>query len=122
MKRFLIMISLLLAILTLTAFAEETVTAPDGLLISPSPDAERRALLESLHKGIIPVTPDMTYDEFMGYMEVVDNSDERILTAKFDTFLHIIEAYYYGNMTAAEVFSRFTSKVDSVDINNMDEA
>ena len=122
MKRFLIMISLLLAILTLTAFAEETVTAPDGLLISPAPDAERRALLESLHKGIIPVTPDMTYDEFMGYMEVVDNSDERILTAKFDTFLRIIEAYYYGNMTAAEVFSRFTSKVDSVDINNMDEA
>lgn len=124
MKRFLIILSLLMAVLTLTAAADDLITspAPGNLLISPAPDEDRKALIESLHKGIIPITPDMTYDEFMSYMEVVDNSDNKILTAKFDTFLRVIEAYFYGNMTATEIFSRFTTKVDSVDINNMDEA
>lgn len=115
MKKFLIILSLLTAIFTLTAFAEDAVT-------SPAPDNEEKALIQSLHKGIIPITPELTYDQFLSYMEVVDNSDSRILTAKFDTFIRVIETYFYGNVSATEVFERFKSKVDSVDINNMDEA
>lgn len=114
MKKILIFVSLLLMVLTLTATA-------DGMLISPSPDEERKALIVSLHNGIIPVTPDMTYGEFLSYMEIIDESNNKQLTAKFDTFLRVIESYYYGNMTEAEVFDRFVNTVDSVNINNMDE-
>ena len=80
MKRFLIILSLLMAVLTLTAAADDLITspAPGNLLISPAPDEDRKALIESLHKSIIPITPDTTYDEFMSYMEVVDNSDGKI--------------------------------------------
>lgn len=124
MKKFLIILTLLTAIFTLTALAEDTVTspAPDGMLISPAPDDAEKALIQSLHKGIIPLTPELTYDQFLSYMEVVDNSDNRILTAKFDTFVRVIDTYFYGNVSATEIFERFKSKVDSVDINNMDEA
>lgn len=118
MKRIIISL-LLMALLCFTAVADELVTSP---LPEATEEEERQALIESLHKGIIPITPDMTYDEFMSYMQIIDESDNRMLTAKFDTFLRVIEAYHYGNMTFYDVFDRFVHTVDSVDINNMDEA
>ena len=115
MKKILIFIALLTVALSLTVSADDMIT-------STSPDDSQKALIESLHKGIIPITPDMTYDEFLSYMQVIDNSDNRILTAKFETFLYVIEAYFYNSMSVSEIFARFANTVDSVDINNMDEA
>ncbi len=123
MKRILIFISLLLLLAAINVAAEDSVivTAPDTEL-TESENTEWKALIESLHKGIIPITPDMTYDEFKDYMNVVDESEGKLKTAKFETFLYVIEYYYYGKVTVTEVFERFASSVDSVDINNMDEA
>lgn len=92
------------------------------VLADDAPLSSDRALLESLKKGIIPITPDTTYEDFMSLMQIVDESDEKFYTAKFETFVAIIEYYHYNNMTVNEIFAKFAAQVDSVDINNMDEA
>lgn len=118
MKRFL---TLALILTMLSGFASTALA--NGLLISPAPQkSEEQQLLESLHKGIIPITPDMTYDDFLVFMSIVDNSQDRLYTAKFETFVALIEYYHYGGLTADEIFSGFAQRVTQVDINNMEQA
>ncbi len=121
MRKFIITV-LILTILSVSAFATE------GLLIAPNPNAvemtpeaqAEREFLVSLHKGIIPITDDMTYEDFLDYMMIIDNSDARTYSSKFETFVSLIEYYYYGKLTQEDIFSRFASSVESVDINDME--
>lgn len=125
MKRFIISALLLLSILT-------TIVSAEPLLIMPSPDSaavektpeelEREALLESLVKGIIPVKEGLSLEDFISYLSIIDESDNKLITSKFDTLVRVIAYYHYSNKTAEDVFELFTKTVDSVDINNMDEA
>ncbi len=121
MKRLLIFVSLLLLLATVVTAAETSALVATQSTETVESEAERKALIESLHKGIIPVTPDMTYDEFKSYMNIIDESEGKLETAKFETFLYVIEYYYYGKISAAEAFANFAATVDGVDINNMDE-
>lgn len=110
---------LTLAVIMLSGFATNSLAAP--LLIAPAPQkSEEQQLIESLHKGIIPITPDMTYEEFLVLMSIVDESEDRLYTAKFETFVALIEYYHYGGLTAEEIFSGFAQSVTQVDINNME--
>lgn len=125
MKRFLITVLTVLTVLTVSVSAEP-------LLIMPSPDAtaeaektpeelEREALLESLVKGIVPVKEGLSLEDFISYLSIIDESDNKLITSKFNTLVQVIAHYHYGNKTADQVFELFTKTVDSVDINNMDE-
>ncbi len=115
-----------LALLIILAVAMTLTVTANELLIAPAPtvqtqqDPEYRALLESLSKGIIPITEELTYEDFISYMQIIDESDERILTAKFQTFIQLISYYHYSERTEYEVFELFKATVDSVDINNME--
>ncbi len=114
-------ITLILAVMLLASSA-----MANGLLIlspedtTPEREAERQALLESLSKGIIPVEPGMSYDDFLSYMKIIDNSEGKADTAQFNYVISLISAYYYENLTMEQVFARFTDSVDGVDINDME--
>lgn len=116
MKRFITMLIALVMLLSATATA-------NGLLIVPNPNAdpERKALLESLHRGIIPVADDMTREEFFSYLDIIDDSEDKMHSAKLELFFELIGYYYYENMSPDRLFSLFAKQVDEVDINNMEE-
>lgn len=105
---------LIVFLLSVSVMANETISAD-------TEQSDNRKILESLAEGIIPVNPDMTYEDLMGYMMVVDNSDNRIITTKLTTLISLISTYYYGDLTVNDVFDLFINSVDSIDINNMDE-
>lgn len=125
MKKLLILLLAVTAIFTITATA-------DDLLIMPAPnkesaplseeEAKKQALIDSLVKGIVPITPELTYEEFLSYLNIIDESDGKHLTAKFETFVRYIQYYHYSGRTVEEIFELFKEKIDSVDINDMDTA
>ncbi|MBE6651674.1 MAG: PDZ domain-containing protein [Ruminococcaceae bacterium] len=123
MKKILFATLLILAIFTISVFAENNVVTSDtqenGQTLT---EDEYKALMESLVKGIVPLTPSTTYDDFISYLSIIDESDNKMLTSKFETFVYLIEYYHYGNLSRDEIFEKFKSETESVDINDMDTA
>lgn len=123
MKKILFIAVLISAIFTVSVYADNAVVKPDTKNeVTVTESDERTALMESLVKGIVPITPSTTYDEFISYLSIIDESDGKMLTSKFETFVYLIEYYHYGNLSRDDVFEKFKGATESVDINDMDTA
>lgn len=108
MKKF---FCLILVLLSLSLVISTTAVAEDDL----------GELVETLHQGIIPLEVVESYEDLLSFMQIVDESEERLLTSKLETFFTYISYYYYESLTHQEIFERFKAQNDKIDINNMDE-
>ncbi|MBR5818344.1 MAG: PDZ domain-containing protein, partial [Clostridia bacterium] len=108
MKKFFCLLALTLTLL----FTLSTVSFAD--------ETELDTLVATLHRGIIPLDRVENFEDLLSYMQIVDNSEDRILTSKLETFFAYISYYYYEPLTVDEIFERFKEKNTHIDINDMD--
>lgn len=129
MKKFLFLLVVCVALtaLTVVAYDEEIpvlMEDPDPFGLGFEDEREdpyaELSEIERLHKGLIRMDETMTPETLYSYMQIIDESENRIKTQKLFYFLDLILYTHYGTHSVDSLFQDFIDAVDYIDINNMD--